>query len=158
MYVISDIQKTFASKWFHHWYIQGKKSNWPPFLTIYDVTLPGGTGFCWTERMFKALQDSCARHLILNKWLWINLRGGRLLKVRSIHIYGLIIVTLSSNWQKIWWNYSWKRLQEELSNLLGASYCFRVHLFLMDIASKFTFAVYINFGCLKKLKLLHWAI
>jgi hypothetical protein len=29
----------------HYNGVQAKKSNWPPFLTIYDVTLPGGTGF-----------------------------------------------------------------------------------------------------------------
>jgi len=47
-----------------------------------------------------------------------------------------------------------ERLYEKLSNLLGAPYCFRVHLFLMVIASEFTLSVYINFGRLKKLKLL----
>lgn len=58
----------------------------------------------------------------------------------------------------IWWNYSWKRLQEKLSNHLGAPYCFRVRLFFKDIASEFIFAVsvYIGFGCLKKSELLHF--
>jgi hypothetical protein len=62
----------------------------------------------------------------------------------GVSIYMGLSLTFWVQISRIWWNYSWKRLQEKLSNLLGAPYCFRVHLFLMDIASKFTFVVCIT--------------